>query len=169
MNSFYNNKYTFRIFSVFLIFIFGQKGIAQTGISGKVTDENTGEEMVAANIIVTKNGNFIQGETTDIDGNYTIQVDSGKYDIEVSYTGYPTQKITGIIVNEGLTTKVDVQLTTDLKLQMMSIVVLNICIPIIKQDETSTGLTITSEKIRYLPTRNINEIITITPGVSFTQ
>lgn len=169
MNSFYNNKYTFRIFSVFLIFIFGQNGIAQTGISGKVTDENTGEEMVAANIIVTKNGNFIQGETADIDGNYFVKLDAGEYDIEVSYTGYPIQKITGIIVNEGLTTKVDVQLTTDLKLQMMSIVVLNICIPIIKQDETSTGLTITSEKIRYLPTRNINEIITITPGVSFTQ
>jgi hypothetical protein len=167
--NFYNNKYRFQFFLVFIIFLFGKSGIAQTSITGKVSDKDTGEEMIAANIIVTKNGIFIQGETTDIDGDYIIKLDSGTYDIEVSYTGYPTQKITGIVAIEGQATKVDIQLSTNLKLQIMNIVVRNICVPIIQQDETSTGMTITSEKIRLLPTRNLNKIITITPGVSFTQ
>ena len=130
--NFYNNKYRFQFLLVFLIFILGKNVIAQTAITGKVSDKETGEEMIAANIIVTKNAIFVTGETTDIDGNYIIQVDSGTYDIEVSYTGYPTQKITGIVAIEGQATKVDIQLSTNLKLQIMNIVVRNICVPIIK-------------------------------------
>jgi hypothetical protein len=154
---------------VVIIFLFGENGIGQTSITGKISDKNTGEDMIFANIIISQKGAFIKGATTDIDGNYSIQVDSGKYDMEISYTGYPTQKITGIVVNEGQATKVVVLLSTDLKLQMLNIVVMNICIPIIRQDENPNKLEITSEKIKILPTRNINEIITITPGVSFTQ
>lgn len=167
MNIFYNNKITFRIFIVFLVFIFGENGVAQTGITGKVTDKETGEEMIAANIIVTKDGVFVQGETTDIDGNYSIRVDSGIYDLEVSYTGYPTQKITGIIVNEGETTKVDVRLGF-VGFINEGCILLGYNIPLIQQDETSTGQKIDKYNIKRQATRNINKIITITPGVSFT-
>jgi hypothetical protein len=69
--------------------------------------------MITANIIVTKNGIFVTGETTDIDGDYIIQVDAGTYDLEVSYPGYPTQNIKGVIVEEEQTKKVDVQLKVE--------------------------------------------------------
>ena len=168
MNIFYNNTIAFRFLLVFLIFVLGKDGVAQTGILGKVTDGNTGEEMIAANIIVTKNGNFIQGETSDIDGNYFIKLDAGEYDIEISYTGYPKQNIKGVIVEEEKTKRIDVQLKVGgfINCELWSIAYK---IPLIEQDETLTGITITSEKVRYLPIRNINEIITITPGLSLTQ
>ena len=154
---------------VVLIFLFGKNGIGQTSITGKISDKNTGEDMIFANIIISQKGAFIKGATTDIDGNYSIQVDSGKYDMEISYTGYPTQKITGIIVNEGQATKVDVLLSTDLKLQMLNIVVMNICIPLIRQDETSTGQEIYEYDIKRHPSRDLKDMIMMTPGVTFGQ
>jgi len=45
MNIFYNNKHTFRISLVFLIFIFGENAIAQTSITGKISDKDTSEDM----------------------------------------------------------------------------------------------------------------------------
>ena len=183
---FNNNKYTFRVFLFFLIFLFGKDTIGQTPIvdlisksdsistiRGKISDKDTGEEMIAANIQVFKNGNFVQGETTDIDGNYTIQVDSGGYDMEVTYTGYPTQKITGIIVNEGRVTKVDVLLTVSLGNVYFDVVVCSGCcrIPLIQHDKTTTGAILSRREdkdfFKKLPSRNINEMILMTPGVTF--
>ena len=139
---------------------------AQTSITGKISDKDTGEDMIAANIIVKKNGVFIQGETTDIDGNYSIRLDPGTYDIEVSYTGYPTQQITGVVANAGQATKVDVQLSVGTGNVLDDIVVTGYKVPLIKQDETSTGTTVTSEQIKNLPTRNINAVAAATAGAS---
>ncbi|MFK8007097.1 MAG: carboxypeptidase regulatory-like domain-containing protein [Saprospiraceae bacterium] len=142
---------------------------SQTTIVGKVTDKETSEELIAANIVIKKSGVVVQGETTDINGNYTIRVDPGTYDMEISYTGYATQLVTDVVVNIDQTSKVDV------KLESGGMIICGIgClwgykIPLIKQDETSTGITISSEQIKNLPTRNINEMPLITPGVSIRQ
>lgn len=169
MNVFYNNKHTFRFFLFFLIFLFGRNGIAQTSITGKVTDGNTGEEMIAVNVMVEKDGVIIQGETTDIDGNYSIRVDAGIYDLVFSYTGYPTKKIEGVVVGEAEVKVVNVKLEFYVGAIIYCPILVAYKIPLIEQDKTSTGITITSEQIRNLPTRNINEIISITPGLSLTQ
>lgn len=172
MKIFYNNKITFRVILIFLIFIFGKTVFSQTAICGKVTDNDTGEDMIAANIVVTKNGVFIQGATTDIDGNYTIQVDSGKYDMEISYTGYRTQKITGIVAIEGKATKVDVQISSGEITDYPIIVCCGCCrVPLIQHDKTTTGRRVNMSEgvFRKLPTRNINEMIMMAPGVTFSN
>jgi outer membrane receptor protein involved in Fe transport len=138
---------------------------AQTSLTGKISDKDTGEDMIAANIVVSKNGVFIQGETTDIDGNYSMRIDPGTYDMEISYTGYATQKITGIVANAGQATRVDVQLSSG-EILDLDIVVTGYKVPLIKQDETSTGTTVTSEQIKNLPTRNINAVAAATAGAS---
>ena len=138
---------------------------AQTSLTGKISDKDTGEDMIAANIVVSKNGVFIQGETTDIDGNYSMRIDPGTYDMEISYTGYATQKIAGIVANAGQATRVDVQLSSG-EILDLDIVVTGYKVPLIKQDETSTGTTVTSEQIKNLPTRNINAVAAATAGAS---
>jgi hypothetical protein len=138
---------------------------AQTSITGKVSDKDTGEEMIAANIVVSKNGVFIQGETTDIDGNYSMRIDPGTYDIEISYTGYATQKITGVIASAGKLTKVDVQISSG-EILDIGIEVIGYKVPLIDQEQTTSGGTVTSEQIRNLPTRNINSVAAATAGAS---
>ena len=128
---------------------------SQTSISGKITDKDTGEEMIAANIIVSKAGVFVQGETTDIDGNYSMRIDPGIYDVRVSYTGYVDHLVRGVITNAGQNTKVDVQISTG-GVVLDELMTLEYKAPLIKKDETVTGGTVTSEHIRNLPTRDIS-------------
>ena len=147
-----------------VLFLSTSFAFSQTSISGKVTVAETGEEIIAANIIVSQNGNFVQGETTDIDGNYSIRVAPGTYDLAFSYTGFASQKITNVIANPGKNTHVNVRLTTGVQLD--EVVVTGYKAPLIKQDHTSVASTYTSEQIRNLPTRNINAIAAATAGAS---
>ena len=90
--------------------------------------------------------------------------------MEISYTGYQTQKITDIVVNEGRSTNVDIAI----EVGSGNLIDFDFCcggctIPLIRHDENTNKFKITSEQIRNLPTRNINKILTITPGLSLTQ
>ncbi|MEM6966467.1 MAG: carboxypeptidase regulatory-like domain-containing protein, partial [Bacteroidota bacterium] len=139
---------------------------AQTTLTGKVADADSGEELIGASVQVYRNGAFVIGDATDIDGNYSLRVDPGNYDVEVSYTGYPTQKIEGVVAIADQATKVDIQMQTGTGVVIDEIVVTGYKVPLIKQDETSTGGTVTSEQIRNLPTRNINALAATTAGTS---
>ena len=57
----------------------------QATISGTVTDSETGEPLIGANVIFVGTG---IGTATDIDGNYFLEVPDGANAIEISYAGY---------------------------------------------------------------------------------
>lgn len=60
-------------------------------ISGTVTDDQSGEPIIGANILVK---GTITGTVTDIDGKYSLSVPAGSTVIVYSYVGYDTQEIT---------------------------------------------------------------------------
>ncbi|HFC00882.1 MAG TPA: carboxypeptidase-like regulatory domain-containing protein [Phaeodactylibacter sp.] len=168
-----NNKNTIRLF-FFFVFLFGKNGTVifaqtQATLVGKVTDQNTTEELIGSNIIITQNGHFIKGLTTDIDGNYKTKIVPGTYDLEVSYTGYATQKTTGFIASAGHTTKVNVQMSAGQIFDVSISCGWYFCPPLIRQNEIWTGRKIDSREIQHHSTRNINKISTLVPGVSFSQ
>jgi len=75
-------------------------------IVGTVVDAETGETLIGVNVVIE---GTIQGTATDIDGNYTIRnVSAGTYDIIVSYLSFSTQTITGLVVAEGETKRLDI-------------------------------------------------------------
>ncbi len=137
---------------------------SQTSITGKITDKETGEEMIAANVIVSKAGVFVAGETSDIDGNYSIRIDPGSYDVKVSYTGYVDCLVSGVIAKAGKATKLNVKIGTGGAV-MDEVVVTGYKIPLHSMDATSTGSTVTSSHIRSLPTRDISALATSISGV----
>lgn len=66
-------------------------GIAQAQkgkITGRVFDQITNESLPFASVIIE--GTQI-GTTTDVDGNYTIEVEPGLYNIQASFVGYVTK------------------------------------------------------------------------------
>jgi TonB-dependent starch-binding outer membrane protein SusC len=75
---------------------------AQRTLTGKITDKATGEGLIGANILIVGTGS---GTITDFDGSYTLEVPAGSTEIEFSYTGYTTQRIT-----LGSETTLDIQL-----------------------------------------------------------
>jgi outer membrane cobalamin receptor len=75
-----------KLLSVVFVLFFGTALMAQTSMSGTVTEAKTGEPIPGANIKVV--GKSI-GTTTDFDGNFSLQVsDNPPFTIEVSLIGY---------------------------------------------------------------------------------
>ncbi len=145
--------------------LFGVSLVAQSSsVYGKVTDGDTGEELLYANIVLSKNGVFATGGSTDFEGNYSIPTDPGTYELKISYTGYPDQEINGIIVKGGQGTKLDISMAQGINLT--EIVVTDYKVPLIDQEQTTSGGTITSKEIRNLPTKNIAALAATTAGLS---
>ncbi len=88
--------------------------IAQQQVTGRVTDELTGEALPGANIVIKGTGT---GTVTDVDGNYRIAVPGASTVLVFSYIGYLPEEIT-----IGSRTVVDVGLSPDLE-QLSEVVV----------------------------------------------
>lgn len=140
---------------------------AQTSLAGKVTDEETGEPILFGNVALYKNGVLTTGTETDVNGNYSFSsIDPGTYDVEVSYVGYQTQRVTDVQVLAGKSNKLDIQLSTGGGIVLDQVEVVEYKVPLIEQDNTTSGGVITSEQIRNLPTRNIGSLAATTAGLS---
>lgn len=139
---------------------------AQTALQGKVTDEDAGGEgLPFATVALKKGTDIIQGVTTDLDGNYFFaNLDAGTYDVEVTYTGYATALLTGVVVKAGQNNVANVEMTSEAE-TLEAVVVKGYKVPLIEQDNTTQGKTVTSEEIRNLPTRSINAIAATTAGL----
>lgn len=152
---------------LFALLLVGASIQAQTSLSGKVTDEETKEPILFGNVVLYKNGVLITGTDTDDQGNYSFStIDPGTYEVEVTYVGYQTQRITGVKVLAGKANRLDVQLSTGGGVVLDQVVVVEYRVPLIEQDNTTSGGVITSEQIRNLPTRNINALAATTAGLS---
>ncbi len=138
---------------------------AQTSLQGKVNDGENGEPILFGTIALYKNDVLITGTETDFDGNYIFgDIDPGTYDIEITYVGYQTTRINGILVKAGQSNKMDAVISQGVL--MDEIVIKDYKAPLIDFDNTSQGKTITAENIRSLPTKNINAIAATSAGLS---
>jgi Ca-activated chloride channel homolog len=128
--------------------------ISQTSLQGKVTDAESGEPIILGTVALYKNGVVVTGTETDFDGFYSInELDPGTYDVVFSYTGYTETRITGVGVSAGKANRLDAKMSAGVTLEE---VVVKYERPIIHQDNTTQGSTLSSEQIRNLPTRSAN-------------
>ncbi|MBK8055684.1 MAG: carboxypeptidase regulatory-like domain-containing protein [Saprospiraceae bacterium] len=149
-----------------LFCLFGNMA-AQTTIEGKVTDAKNNESIIYGTIALYRGGVLITGTETDADGNYFLSdVQPGTYDMEASYVGYTTQRQTGIIIKAGRTNRVNFVLTDDANILDLGIEIKEYKIPLIEIDNTTQGTTVTAEKIRALPTKQVNAIAATSAGIS---
>ena len=78
------NRLMLLAFVVFMPFL----AMAQYAISGKVTDEKTGEALPGAHILME---NTLKSTVTSQNGTFQItQLSKGEYNITISYVGYET-------------------------------------------------------------------------------
>ena len=75
-----------------LVFAIGMVNFAsaQRTVSGTITDADNGDPLIGANVLVVGTSS---GTVTDLDGNYSLSVPDGGTTLEISYTGYASQKI----------------------------------------------------------------------------
>jgi hypothetical protein len=139
---------------------------AQTGkLSGRITDATSKETIPFANVRVLSGGSLKGGGTSDIKGDYSIGgLTPGVYDVEVSFTGYSTTKISGVRIGVDRTERLDVKLSqATLTTTVVDVVYTK---PLIDKDGSSTGARISADQIANFGTRDFSTMITaVTPTV----
>ena len=135
--------------------VFAQK----TKVQGVVKDALSNDPIVGA-IVIYSEGKAV---TTDLDGNYTIALDSGSYLLKVSYIGYNPQEKK--IVAKGKSLNYDFALSTTELTEVE--VVADIAI----QRETPVAFSnVDAKKIQeQLGTQDLPLILNSTPGVYATS
>ncbi len=130
-------------------------------IQGKVTDLQTGEPLIGANVLVVGTS---FGAATDVNGVFTINnLDPGVYSLKASYLGYKTVTVSNVRVNTDLTAEVDFKLPAEgISVGEVNIVAKR---PLINKSNTNAIRTTSSENIEALPVRGVTTIIGLTPGV----
>ncbi|RUA34985.1 MAG: TonB-dependent receptor [Bacteroidetes bacterium] len=100
----------FKHFLAVLLILSASVAVAQKGkIRGTVIDDSNGEAMIGANVVVNKvsadnqeiiDGN-LTGAVTDLDGQFTIPVEAGTYNVKISFVTFQAMTIQGVVVKEG--------------------------------------------------------------------
>ncbi|MDP2886185.1 MAG: TonB-dependent receptor [Ignavibacteria bacterium] len=139
--------------------------LAQSGgkISGKVTDDATGEPLPGCNVIIV---GTVMGASTEADGTYFIlNVPPGKYDVQTSVIGYKRIMESGVIVNSGRTTVVDFKLRLTELIQQE--VIIEATRPDVQPEKTSTSTVIRPEDVQSLAgMRDIGDVIGLAADVT---
>lgn len=104
-----------RLRSLLITFIiaFGLPSLsfAQDGmLEGTITGADTGEPLPGATVFVSA---LQSGTSTDIDGEYSLALAAGEYDVRFTYVGFQTQ-IERVTINAGETTTLDIAMELDL-------------------------------------------------------
>ncbi|WP_439881212.1 TonB-dependent receptor domain-containing protein [Pontibacter sp. MBLB2868] len=81
---------------------------AQQGtLKGKVTDKATGEDIIGAVVFIKGTS---KGTTTDYEGNFTLPLEPGVYNVSVTFLSYKPFESTGITVKPGQPATLNIQL-----------------------------------------------------------
>ena len=141
-----------------------RKAAASTRVSGMVKDNNSGEGMIGAMIIFSKDGVTISGAESDIDGMFTRDLDPGTYEISVTYVGYDENL--GILeVEAGKNNIVDIPLYES-GILLEEVVVSGYKKPMIKYSMSYSSSVVTTDQVKQLPTKNIDALASTAAGLS---
>lgn len=115
-------------------------------VKGTITDAQTNEPLIGASVAVAGTST---GVTTDIDGKFSIEVSAGDV-LQISYTGYETQKITVDDPNATL----NIQLSEGIDIG--EVVVTGYAVEN-KRQTTGAVSTVSSKEIAAIPSGNIEQ------------
>ena len=149
---------------IFLLFIFVNSFLfaGTTGkITGKVTDTQSGEPLIGANILIVGTN---LGAATDAEGKFLIlNIPPGNYSVRISYLGYETVLVEGVKIVVDQTTELFEKLST--KTIQVNEVVVTAQTPLIQRDLTSSKSVITRDEINALPVSTFTELLSLQAGV----
>lgn len=135
--------------------------LAQSSIRGVITDDGNGETLIGVNVIIVGSS---AGAASGIDGSYQIPIGPGEYSVRVSYIGYETKLFTGIRVNAGQPTQLDITLAQQVLSAEDEVVVVGER-PLVDVEESASSFSISSDQIRVTPVRAVQGVIASQVGV----
>ncbi|HWR50015.1 MAG TPA: TonB-dependent receptor, partial [Bryobacteraceae bacterium] len=158
-----------RLFACLLLMCFAAAAQSITGsITGVVTD-STGAVIGNADVSVLNTGTNVRSAAkTDSSGNYTIPLlPRGEYKLEVAATGFKHFVQSGIILQVQQTARVDVQMSIG---ELAESVEVTADAGRLETENATLAKVVDNRAITNLPlnTRNVYNLVFLTPGVSGT-
>lgn len=131
-------------------------------LAGRITDRQTGEALIGANIII-KSATINSGASTDADGYYhIINLPPGNYQVTISYIGF-TKAEGQVSIKVDQTTTLDIQLTAEAYLSD-EVVVLGER-TIVQRDKSSTIQRTNADELEVMPVSTISDVLQLQTGV----
>ena len=139
--------------------------LAQTSITGSITDEDSGKPLIGANVLIK---GTTMGAATDVKGSYTIpNVPAGTYILTANYIGFETVE-KDIVVEREKVNRFDFKLLTS-AIQMETYVVTASRKRERVEDAPAAISVITKQDIRRESNTNLGDYLKTTKGLDFTQ
>ena len=126
-------------------------------VAGTIKDLSTSELLIGANVTYAKG----QGATTDLDGAYKLLLDTGSYEISVTYVGYEIQKKKIRVLKN---------MRLDFSLEPTQLQEVEISADIATRSTPIAYMNVSAAKIsEELGSRDLVMVMNTTPGVYATQ
>jgi hypothetical protein len=167
--SFANNLLTqdmTRTLRYLLLFVFaGLSGSALAQeISGRVLDDKK-EPLPSAAVQVYQGGILKGGTVTDYDGNYTVKpLDPGYYNVQVLYTGFDSMVVTDVVVIPGNRTTQNFTMAKPKGIGLKEAIIIRYKKPLVDIEKPDAHV-LTKEEINVIPTTQVTDLVSLTPGV----
>jgi len=151
------------IITLLLLFTISINGFSQEKftISGYIEDENTGEKLIAANVIDLKG---LDGNTTNTYGFYSLTLPSDSVYLSFSYIGYQT-KVIPIFLDKDLT--INVKLSSEATINEIEVVAERF--GRIEEETQMSRIDVPIEQIKRLPALlgevDVLKTLQLLPGV----
>lgn len=132
-------------FFAFLFFV--STNFSATGnLKGKITDAQSGEPLVGANVVLV---DHTWGAATDINGDYFIKnVPVGIYSVKVSYVGYESKTFHDVKIEKNKDSELNVQLKNDFTIPEVTVIEKR---PLIEKRSTNSVKIISADELHRLP------------------
>ncbi|MBI9069985.1 MAG: TonB-dependent receptor [Melioribacteraceae bacterium] len=131
-------------------------------LTGTILDAAFKEPLPGVNILVE--GTYY-GAATGTEGIYTIDnINPGTYNIKVSLMGFKTMQYTGVQIDAGRTTLIDVNMEETVLTMEQDVIVVGEK-PLVDVEETQSRKSISREEIEMAVVENVNDLVSQTAGV----
>lgn len=142
------------------------QGVTTSGISGTVTEAN-GQPLPGANVVATHLPSGTRyGAVSNLEGKYSIpgMRVGGPYRLSVSFIGFATQDVEGIVLSLGVFSNVNVTLVEDGQ-QLSEVLVTASPNSLFSNERTGANTSIDNRTINKLPTisRRISDFTRLAP------
>jgi TonB-dependent receptor len=142
----------------------------RSSIQGKITDSQTGEAIIGANVLILSTS---QGTVADVDGNFSIpNVKAGTYDVLISFISYTTDTLHNVVVKDDYPTTLQVSLreqSTNLEEFVVSAQRMRNTDVSIIQDIKASQLVVTgisAQQIALSQDRDAAQVVKRIPGIT---
>jgi outer membrane receptor protein involved in Fe transport len=131
-------------------------------IIGRVTDKDTREPLIGANIVII--GTTL-GATTDANGHYVLlNVLPGTYSMRLSFIGYTSLEMKDVRVVQDLTTEINAELPESI-IELDEVIEVVAQRPLIHKEVSGSIVNITSDEFRNRPIESIRSVVNTSAGV----